>query len=74
MLGVRKRSKELTIDQSRYLLNNLSSGAAIKMPVKDCNKILDEKYSTNVIKKTLTQIQKIRSVNKMINYFILTEN
>lgn len=41
----------LTFDQARYLLNNLPIGAAIKMSVKDCNKILDEKYSTNEIKK-----------------------
>ncbi len=42
----------LTFSQARYLLNNLPSGAAIKMSVKDCNKILDETYSTSLMKKS----------------------
>jgi hypothetical protein len=58
LLGVRKRIKELTIYQSRYLLNILPIGSTIKISVKDCNKILDEKYANKEIKKSLSQIQK----------------
>lgn len=32
---------KLTFDQARYLLNNLPVGKAIKMSVKDANRIVD---------------------------------
>jgi hypothetical protein len=36
----------LTFDQARYLLNNLPTGTAIKMSVKDANRIVDSEPST----------------------------